>query len=61
MNQEAGISIIDLAGRTVAVRNLKGTSGVFSWNAGENPAGVYFIRMTTESGERLQKRIVVVR
>lgn len=61
VNQEAGISIIDLAGRTVAVHNLQGTTGVFSWNAGENPAGVYFIRMTTESGERLQKRIVVVR
>ncbi len=59
--QEANISILDLAGRTVDTQALQGISGVYSWNASENPAGVYFVRMTTEDGNQLQRRIVVVR
>lgn len=59
--QEADISILDLAGRTVEVHPLQGTAGIYSWHAENEPAGVYFIRMSTESGERLQKRVVVVR
>ena len=59
--QTAEIAIVDLAGRTVEAHELQGTSGVFNWNAAENPAGVYFVRMTTQSGAILKHRLVVVR
>ena len=59
--QEADISVIDLAGRTVDTQPLQGTSGLYSWNSQDNPAGVYFIRMTTQRGDVLQKRLVVIR
>lgn len=59
--QNAEIAIVDLAGRTVEAHELLGTAGVFNWNAAENPAGVYFVRMTTQSGAILRHRLVVVR
>ena len=55
------IAVVDLAGRTVESCTLQGTAGVFNWAAGESPAGVYFIRMTTQAGDVLQKRLVVIR
>ncbi|MFA6619473.1 MAG: C25 family cysteine peptidase, partial [Candidatus Neomarinimicrobiota bacterium] len=59
--QKASISIIDLAGRTVSTHELQGLSGEFSWNALDSPAGVYFLRMTVENGDQIQKRLVVIR
>lgn len=59
--QAGTISILDIAGRTVTIHNLQGTAGVYSWNANEHPPGVYFVRMTTESGDVLQHRFVVIR
>ena len=55
------LAIIDLAGRTVISYNLQGIEGVFKWQAHENPAGIYFVRMTTSTGQDLKTRIVVVR
>ena len=55
------LAIIDLAGRTVTSHNLQGIQGVFTWQAHENPAGIYFVRMTTSTGHVLRTRIVVVR
>jgi len=60
-SESGEIAIIDIAGRTVERSVLQGTSGVYSWQASENPAGIYFIRMTTLSGDVLERRIVVVR
>ena len=57
----ATLRIVDLAGRTVASQQLEATEGVFTWNTEESPAGVYFARMTTESGTTIQKRMAVVR
>ncbi len=55
------IAIIDLAGRTVDVRAIEGIEGIFTWQADDNPAGIYFVRMTTSDGCELKKRMVVVR
>ncbi|MCK5130876.1 MAG: hypothetical protein KAR40_01825 [Candidatus Sabulitectum sp.] len=54
------LAIIDLAGRTVERHNLQGIEGVFTWQADENPAGIYFARMTTTAGHILKTRMVVV-
>jgi hypothetical protein len=59
--QYGEIALIDLAGRTVAVEALQGAEGVYTWQANENPAGIYFARMTTSAGYVLKTRIVVVR
>ncbi len=59
--QAGEIAIIDLAGRTVGVHGIVGIEGVFTWQANDNPAGIYFIRMTTSDGCDLNKRMVVVR
>ncbi|PIE53485.1 hypothetical protein CSA37_01300, partial [Candidatus Fermentibacteria bacterium] len=48
--QIASIDIVDLSGRTVHSYRLHGTSGSFSWNTSADPAGVYFIRMITDTG-----------
>lgn len=55
------LAIIDIAGRTVAHHRLQGMEGVFAWHAHENPAGMYFVRMTTSAGHTLKTRLVVVR
>ena len=57
----AEIAIIDLAGRTVSMQAVEGIEGVFTWQASDNPAGIYFVRMTTSDGCELSKRMVVVR
>ena len=54
------ISIVDLAGRTVSHQFLESTQGVFSWQAEQNPAGIYFVRLTTAAGDVLKTRLVVV-
>ncbi|HPJ29738.1 MAG TPA: T9SS type A sorting domain-containing protein, partial [Candidatus Sabulitectum sp.] len=59
--ERATLTIVDLAGRAVATQALETIEGVFTWNAAENPAGVYFVRMTTESGTTIQRRMAVVR
>ncbi len=59
--ETATLTIVDLAGRTVATQALETTEGVFSWNSSENPAGVYFVRMTTGSGTTIKRRMAVVR
>jgi hypothetical protein len=54
------ISIVDLAGRTVSRRSLEGSRGVFSWQSEHNPAGIYFVRLTTAVGDIAKTRLVVV-
>ncbi len=55
------LTIVDLAGRTVSSHKIQGVEGIFVWQAMENPAGIYFVRMTTSSGYDLRKRLVVIR
>lgn len=55
------IAIVDLAGRIVTRHQLQGFQGVFNWQAHENPAGIYFARLTTSAGETLETRMIVVR
>ncbi|MEA3266587.1 MAG: T9SS type A sorting domain-containing protein, partial [Candidatus Fermentibacteria bacterium] len=55
------ISIIDLAGRIVTHQELQGLQGVFNWQSQENPAGIYFARLTTSVGQTFETRMIVVR
>lgn len=45
------IAIVDLAGRVVTHQELQGVQGVFNWQAHENPAGIYFARLITSTGQ----------
>lgn len=56
----ASLSIIDLAGRVVTTSHLEETQGLFNWQTNQSPAGIYFIRMVTSSGQTEQLRLVVV-
>ena len=60
-SQTGELSIIDLTGRTLEKHVLQGTQGLFNWQATENPAGIYFARITTSSGQNLRTRLVVIR
>ncbi|MCK5785371.1 MAG: T9SS type A sorting domain-containing protein [Candidatus Sabulitectum sp.] len=55
------ISIIDLTGRTVITQELQGLEGLFIWQTQDSPAGLYFVRMTTSTGDILSTSMVVVR
>ena len=56
----ATLSIIDLAGRTVTSQHLEETQGLFNWQTNQSPAGIYFVRMVTSTGQTEKMQIVVV-
>jgi outer membrane protein assembly factor BamB len=53
--------IYDINGKVVWSANVTGSSGVINVNVSPFPAGMYFVKFTTDSRELLNSKLVVIR
>ena len=53
------VQVYDLLGRELAVWQLDGLRGKLSWNAFEQPTGIYFVKLSTAGETRVERAVIV--